>query len=122
ECMLDYAQRIAAQDLVWIRGASRILTSIAVGEYQLHSGINYHSTLRAKEKDKTGCLELKIIEPAPVRLSGPPMVVGTERPPSAAVLWVESVGGADAEVVIEKCEPLKSSIYTPGSAVEKIIR
>src|SRR5262245_17810196 len=122
EWMLDYAQKIAAQDPVWVRGASRVLTQIAAGEYLLHSGINYHSTVRAKEKDKTGCLELKVIEPVPVRLSEPQMVLETAKRPHAALLWLEFLTGNDAQAIIDKYEPLKSSIYAPGSAVEKIIR
>ena len=122
EWMVDYAQKIAAQDPVWIRGASRVLTQIAAGEYQLHSGINYHSTVRAKEKDKTGCLDLKIVEPVPVRLSEPQMVLETAKHPYAALLWLEFLAGSEAQVIIDKHEPLKSSIYATGSAVEKIIR
>lgn len=122
EWMLDYAKKVAAQDPIWIRGASRILTSIATGEYQLHSGINYHSTMRAKEKDKTGCLEVKIIEPVPVRLSEAQMVVETSKHPNAALLWLEFMASAEAQAIIDKYEPLKSSIYAPGSAVEKVIR
>ncbi len=122
EWMLDYAQKIAAQDPVWIRGASRVLTQIAAGEYLLHSGINYHSTMRAKEKDKTGCLELKIIEPVPVRLSEPQMIVETAKHPHAALLWLEFLAGSEAQAIIDKHEPLKSSIYSSASAVEKIIR
>ena len=122
EWMVGYAQKIAAQDPVWIRGASRVLTQIAAGEYQLHSGINYHSTLRAKEKDKTGCLDVKIIEPVPVRLSEPQMVVETAKRPHAALLWLEFLVGTEAQAIIDKHEPLKSSIYSPGSAVEKLIR
>ena len=122
EWMVDYAQKIAAQDPVWIRGASRVLTQIAAGEYQVHSGINYHSTVRAKEKDKTGCLELKIVEPVPVRLSEPQMVLETAKHPYAALLWLEFLAGSEAQVIIDKHEPLKSSIYAAGSAVEKIIR
>ncbi|MGH7847841.1 MAG: ABC transporter substrate-binding protein [Candidatus Binatia bacterium] len=122
EWMLDYAKKIAAQEPVWIRGASRILTSIAAGEYQLHSGINYHSTMRAKEKDKTGCLEVKIIEPVPVRLSEAQMVVKSAKHPNAALLWLEFMASAEAQAIIDKYEPLKSSIYAPGSAVEKVIR
>jgi ABC-type Fe3+ transport system substrate-binding protein len=122
EWMLDYAQKIAAQEPVWIRGASRVLTQIGAGEYQLHSGINYHSTMRAKEKDKTGCLDLKIIEPVPVRLAEPQMVVETAKRPHAALLWLEFLAGTEAQAIIDKHEPLKSSIYSPGSAVEKLIR
>jgi hypothetical protein len=122
EWMIDYAQKIAAQDPVWIRGASRVLTQIATGEYLLHSGINYHSTMRAKEKDRTGCLDLKIIEPVPVRLAEPQMVLETAKHPHAALLWLEFLAGSEAQAIIDKHEPLKSSIYTPGSAVEKIIR
>ena len=122
EWMLDYAKKVAAQDPLWIRGASRILTSIATGEYQLHSGINYHSTMRAKEKDKTGCLNVKIIEPVPVRLSEAQMVVESAKHPNAALLWLEFMASAEAQAIIDKYEPLKSSIYAPGSAVEKVIR
>jgi iron(III) transport system substrate-binding protein len=122
EWMVDYAQKISAQDPVWIRGASRVLTQIAAGEYLLHSGINYHSTIRAKEKDKSGCLDLKIIEPVPVRLSEPQMVVDTAKHPNAALLWLEFLASAEAQAIIDKHEPLKSSIYASGSAVEKIIR
>jgi iron(III) transport system substrate-binding protein len=122
EWMLDYAQKIAAQEPVWIRGASRILTQIGAGEYQLHSGINYHSTIRAKEKDKTGCLELKIIEPVPVRLAEPQMVLETAKQPHAALLWLEFLAGPEAQAIIDKHEPLKSSIHSAGSAVEKILR
>ena len=122
EWMVDYAQKIAAQEPVWIRGASRVLTQIAAGEYLLHSGINYHSTIRAKEKDKSGCLDVKIIEPVPVRLSEPQMVIDTAKHPNAALLWLEFLASAEAQAIIDKYEPLKSSIYASGSAVEKIIR
>ncbi len=122
EWMLDYAQKVAAQEPVWVRGASRVLTQIAAGEYLLHSGINYHSTMRAKEKDKTGCLDLKVIEPVPVRLSEPQMVLETAKHPHAALLWLEFLTSAEAQAIIDKDEPLKSSIYASGSAVEKLIR
>jgi ABC-type Fe3+ transport system substrate-binding protein len=122
EWMLDYAKKIAAQDPVWFRGATRILPAIAAGEYQLHSGINYHSTMRAMEKDKTGCLALKIIEPVPVRLSEAQMIVDTAKHPHAGLLWLEFLTGPEAQAIIDKYEPLKSSIYAPGSAVEKVIR
>lgn len=122
EWMIDYAHKIAAQEPVWVRGASRVLAQIAAGEYQLHSGINYHSTVRAKEKDKTGCLDLKIIEPVPVRLSEPQMILDTARRPHAALLWLEFVTGSEAQAIIDKYEPVKSSIYASGSAVEKILR
>jgi ABC-type Fe3+ transport system substrate-binding protein len=122
EWMRDYAKKIAAQDPVWIRGASRVLTSIAAGEHQLHSGINYHSTMRAKEKDKTGCLEVKVVEPVPVRLSEAQTVLGSAKHPHAGLLWLEFMASPEAQAIIDKYEPLKSSIYAPGSAVEKIIR
>jgi iron(III) transport system substrate-binding protein len=122
EWMIDYARKIAAQNPVWIRGASRVLTQIATGEYLLHSGINYHSTMRAKEKERTGCLDLKIIEPVPVRLAEPQMVLETAKHPHAGLLWLEFLGSGEAQAIIDKYEPLKSSIYTAGSAVEKVIR
>ena len=63
-----------------------------------------------------------MIEPVPVRLSEPQMVLETAKHPHAALLWLEFVTSADAQVIIDKNEPLKSSIYASGSAVEKLIR
>jgi ABC-type Fe3+ transport system substrate-binding protein len=121
EWMVNYAKNIAAQDPVWIRGASRILNSIASGEYTLHSGINYHTTMRAIAKDKTGCLQVKIIEPIPVRLAEPQMILESSKNPHAALLWLEFLASPEAQAINEKYE-LNSSLYVPGSAVEKVIR
>ncbi|MBI2986702.1 MAG: extracellular solute-binding protein [Deltaproteobacteria bacterium] len=122
EWMVEYAKKIAAQQPVWIRGASRVLTSIASGEFLLHSGVNYHSTMRAIEKDKTGCLGVKVIEPIPARLAEPQMILETALHPYSAMLWLEFLASPEAQSIIDQYEPLKSSIYARGSAVEKIIR
>ena len=122
EWMIDFATKIAAQNPIWFRGATRALTLIANGEFLLHSAVNYNSTVRAMRKDKTGCLAFRIVEPAPVRLAEPEIILETAPHPHAGLLWVEFMASPEAQAFIDKYEPLKSSLYVTGSAVEKALR
>ena len=60
ESMLDYARRVAAQDPIWIRGQSRYLTSIAVGEYSLFLLAFHYSCLREAAKNPTARSAVKL--------------------------------------------------------------
>jgi len=120
--MVGHARRIAAQQPVWVRGHTRVLTAIATGEYTLHSGTNYHSTVRAAQKDRSSCLQAKVIEPIPMRLQEPEMVIEKAQNPYAALLWFEFLASPAAQKILDDHEPLKSSIYAPGSALEKLVR
>lgn len=122
EWMVSHARKIAAQQPVWVRGHTRALTAIAAGEYTLHSGTNYHSAVRAAQKDRTGCLQPKVIEPVPVRLTEPEMVVEKAQSPYAGLLWLEFLASPVAQKILDEYEPLKSSIYVSGSALEKLVR
>ncbi len=77
EKTIDFAKRLAGQQPVWVRGGSRVLTSITLGEYALFIGPNYHTVKRAQVKDPTGVIDLKLPEPVPTRLSDTAAVVNT---------------------------------------------
>ena len=63
EKTLDFARKIAAQEPVWVRGATRTLTATAAGEYSLFLGSEFQYRDESHEKDPTGTLDLKVIEP-----------------------------------------------------------
>src|SRR5262245_6854326 len=65
---LDYAEKIAAQEPVWVRGQTRGLTAIVGGEHTLFHLVYYHSCMRAAKKDPSGSLQCKVVEPVPGRL------------------------------------------------------
>ncbi|MGH7844853.1 MAG: ABC transporter substrate-binding protein [Candidatus Binatia bacterium] len=122
EQAVKYAKGLAAQQPIWVRGHSRSLVAMAAGEIALHSMTNYNSAMEAMGKDPRGCLQVRLIEPIPVRLSGPQMVVENATNPYAAILWLEFIASPAAQDIIDQDEPLKSSIYSPDSAVEKVVR
>jgi|SRR5262245_17858099 len=121
EWMASYADKIRAQNPVWLRGHMLALTSMIAGEYALHSGAYYSNYLRAQEKDPQKVLEYKVIEPAPVSIMEPEMVLGSARHPYAALLFLEHEASPEGQAIIDKYEPSKASIHSPGSAVAKAI-
>jgi Bacterial extracellular solute-binding protein len=122
EWMMSHARKIAAQQPIWTRGHTRVLTAIAAGEYTLHSGTNYHSVVRAAQKDRSGCLQPKVIEPVPMRLQEPEMVVNGAPNVYSGLLWLEFLATPAAQKILDDYEPLKSSIYVTDSALEKLVR
>jgi iron(III) transport system substrate-binding protein len=121
EWVVNYARRIKEQDPVWVRGNTRALTGIAVGEYALHQLTNYHSCVRATWKDKSKSLACKIIEPIPVRIQEPDFVAKTAADPYAALLFIEHQASPEGQKVLDDNEPLKSSLYS-GGEISKIIQ
>ena len=63
-----YARKLAAQQPVWVRGHTRYLNAMAVGEYRLFFGVYYHGVMRQKNKGSQD-LEVVVLEPATVRLT-----------------------------------------------------
>src|SRR6266498_2874366 len=122
EWMISYSKKIAAQQPIWIRGQSRTITQIAAGEYTLHCGAYYQGVVRVMRKDPSGCLQLRIIEPIPVRVDGPHTVLGTAANPHAALLWLEFMASPKGQAIIDEYEPVSASVFSPGSALEKIVR
>ena len=122
EWVLNYCRRLAAQEPIWVRGQTRALTSMAAGEYALYAAVNYHSTVGVMKKDPTGNLQYKVVEPVPVRLSETEAVLNSAAHPHAGLLWLEFVAAPEGQRIIDEHEPLKSSLFAQGSAVEKLIR
>jgi ABC-type Fe3+ transport system substrate-binding protein len=122
EKTVDFAKRLAAQQPVWVRGGSRVLTSIALGEYALFIGPNYHTVKRAQAKDPTGSIDLKLPEPVPTRLSDTAAVVAAAAAPNAALLWLEFLGSAKGQKIAEEMEPFAASIFSQGFVQEQVTR
>jgi Bacterial extracellular solute-binding protein len=122
EWMINYSKKLAAQQPIWIRGQTRAITQIATGEYTLHCGAYYQGVVRVMRKDLTGCLQLRIIEPIPVRVDGPHTVFATAVNPHAALLWLEFMASPQGQAIIDEYEPVSASVFSPGSALEKIVR
>ena len=123
ERTLDFARKLAAQDPIWTRGATRTTTAVAVGEYSLYRGTNLGSINRAMRKDPTGNLKYEIIEPAPVRnVNGAMAILNTADHPFAALLWLEFLASPEGQEIIDKYEPLKASVFTPSSGIAQATR
>jgi iron(III) transport system substrate-binding protein len=120
--MVDYARKLAAQEPVWVRGFTRAYMAIMAGEHALHSFGNYNAIIRIARNDPKQSLAFKVVEPVPVRIHEPQGVYRLAEHPYAALLWLEFQAGPEGQKIIDQYEPLKSSIYAPGSELEKLIR
>ena len=67
---LKFSKSLAQQNPIWIRGHTRVLAAMAVGEYPMLLGANLNSTLRAIKKERAGVLAYKAVDPIPVRIHG----------------------------------------------------
>jgi ABC-type Fe3+ transport system substrate-binding protein len=121
EWVVNYARKIKEQEPVWVRGNTRALTSISVGEYALHQLTNYHSCVRATWKDKSKSLLCKVIEPVSVRIQEPDFVLKSSANPYAALLYLEHQASPEGQKILDETEPFKSSVYTTGE-VSRIIQ
>jgi iron(III) transport system substrate-binding protein len=115
ERTLEYARKLAEQQPVWVRGASRATMAVFAGEYPMFIGGNYKTVRRAQQKDRAGILQYKFLEPIPVRPSESVGVVATSANPHAALLWIEFLATAEGQKILDDFDPFGASIYTPGS-------
>jgi iron(III) transport system substrate-binding protein len=122
EWTLNYARKIKAQDPIWVRGRAGAVNAMINGEYALFLTSHYHSCVRRGERDPTKSLVCQLIEPIPVRIVEPDAVANNAPNPHAALLWLEFVASPAGQRIIDDHQPLKSSIYAPGSELEKVIR
>jgi hypothetical protein len=120
EKTLEFARRLAAQEPIWVRGATRLLTAMAAGEYALFMGPNYNSVKRAESKDKSGSLGLKAAEPIPTRIARADGVLSMAENPHAALLWLEFHASSEAQEIMDKITPYQASIHYPRSAMARI--
>lgn len=85
-------------------------------------GPNYSSVKGAQRKDPLGMLQYVILEPVPVRIGTEQAILATSKHPHAALLWLEFIASPEAQNLIDQHEPLASSFYVRGSAVEQELR
>jgi ABC-type Fe3+ transport system substrate-binding protein len=120
EWVVSYARKIREQDPVWVRGNTRALTAISIGEYAMHQLTNYHSCVRATWKDKTKSLVCKVIEPVSIRIQEPDFIMKNAASPNAALLFLEHQASPEGQKVLDESEPMKSSLFS-GGEVSKIL-
>jgi ABC-type Fe3+ transport system substrate-binding protein len=114
EWVVNFARKIKEQEPVWVRGNTRALTAISVGEYAMHQLTNYHSCVRATWKDKSKALGCKVIEPVSIRIQEPDFVFKNAANPNAALLYIEHQASPEGQKILDEIEPMKSSIFGPG--------
>jgi ABC-type Fe3+ transport system substrate-binding protein len=114
EWVMNYARKIKEQDPIWVRGNTRAMSGIIAGEYPLHQMTQYHSCVRATEKDVTKSLGCKILEPVPVKLQDVVGVLQTAPNPSRALLFIEHAASREGQKIIDQFNPLKSNVFADG--------
>jgi len=117
ERVLSYSKALAGQEPIWTIGYARSLGAMVAGEMGLAHMINWHSTVRAQQKDPKASLGYKIVEPVPVRLTVADGVTANATHPYAGLLWLEFLATPEAQAIIDKHDPLKSNLYVRGSEV-----
>ena len=123
EPTLDFARKLAAQQPIWGKGGARVTNSVATGEYSLYLGPNFSTVKRAMTKDPTGALSYRIVEPVVTNIGHHSTgTLKTANHPHAALLWLEFLASPEGQEIIDKYEPLKASLYTPGSVVAQEVR
>jgi hypothetical protein len=116
----NYASKLKDQEPIWVRGYARAMASMAAGEYALHQQANYQSCVEVAEKHPKKSIVCKVIEPVPVRLIELQGVTISAANPYAALLWLEFQASPAGQRIIDKYEPLKSSVFGPGSELAKV--
>jgi ABC-type Fe3+ transport system substrate-binding protein len=120
---LEFARKLAGQQPVWGRGATRLLTAVATGEYPIYLGSNFSAANRAMAKDPTGALNYKIIEPVPIiNVNFADGILNTADNPHVALLWLEFLASREGQEILDKYGPLRASVFTPGSVYEQVTR
>ncbi|MGH7845782.1 MAG: ABC transporter substrate-binding protein [Candidatus Binatia bacterium] len=120
EWAVQHARKLRQQGPVWVRGQSRAITAMSNGESGMLHLAYYHSCIRAKEKNVTKTIECKVIEPVPARIQEMTAVNTRAQNPNAGLLWVEFQVSPQGQRIIDDKEPLKSSIFVPGSELATV--
>ena len=121
EKTLDVAKKLAAQQPVWFRGETRLMTTMLAGELALCLGPNYKSVKLVQEKDARKILEYKVIEPVPARLTEAEAVLNAAANPYAGLLWLEFQASAEGQKILDDVD-LAASILSLGSVHEQLTR
>lgn len=118
DALLDYAAKIKDQDPIWVRGDTNSLTLMSAGEYDLHAFSNYHSAYRVSLE--TDNIAIKLLEPIPVRLTQIEGIRKGAANIAGALLFQEYTASEEVQKYLDDDEPMQSSIYAPGSELNKL--
>ena len=118
EKTLNFARGIVAQQPVWSRGHSRVLTAMAGGEYSMLIGANLNSTKRAIDKDRTKCIAFKVVEPVPVWIGEHEAVFAKAEYPYAGLLWLEFCATEEAKKIVDQGSYEGSYLFPVTSAYQ----
>jgi iron(III) transport system substrate-binding protein len=119
---VDFARRLAAQNPVWGRGHTRMISSVANGDAAAVVGSNLGAVKRAQEKDPTGVLGMKIVEPVPIRFHETYSVLNSSEHPYAGLLWIEFMVSPEGQRIFDEYWPLGASVLSSGSAQQELTR
>jgi len=122
EKTLDFARKIKAQDPIWVRGSTRTMTAILAGEVPMMIGPNWHNMKELEAKDPSGVLKALLLEPVPLRFGNRQAILAAAQHPHAALLWLEWMASPEAQKITDEKEPLASSMYVRGGAVEQELK
>lgn len=122
EKTVDFARKLVAQDPIWSRGHTRMVSSVISGDGAAVAGTNLGTVKRMQEKDRLGVLGSKIIEPVPIRLHEGNSILNTADYPYAGLLWLEFLASSEGQKLIDEHWPLGASVLSPGSAQEELTR
>jgi len=122
ERTVDFARRIAAQNPIWGRGQTRMISSVANGDATAVVGSNLGAVKRAQEKDPAGVLGMKIVEPVPIRFHETYSVLNSAEHPYAGLLWIEFMVSPEGQKIFDDYWPLGASVLSSGSAQQELTR
>jgi len=122
ERTVDFARKLVAQDPIWSRGHTRMVSSVISGDGVAVAGTNLGTVKRMQEKDRLRILGMKIIEPVPIRIHEGNGILNTADYPYAGLLWLEFLASSEGQKLIDKHWPLGASVLSPGSAQEELTR
>jgi hypothetical protein len=77
---------------------------------------------RQQRKDPSGSTQFVVLEPVPVRFGTEQGILASSRNRHAALLWLQFIVSPEAQRLIDEYEPLTSSLYVRGSAIEQELR
>jgi len=120
---IEFARKLAAQQPSWGSGGTRLATAVATGEHPFLCCVNYSSAERNVRKDRTGRLNYKIVEPVPTRVvEHARAIFKTAEHPYTGLLWLEFLASPEGQDIIDKNEPFRGSVYSPGSKQAQVTR
>ncbi|HWP57886.1 MAG TPA: ABC transporter substrate-binding protein [Candidatus Acidoferrales bacterium] len=115
EKTLDFAKRIAAQQPVWVRGHTIVISAVQTGEIPMFMGTNFGAVKRAQAKDRARVLGYKFLEPVVGRLHLTDGVLAAARHPYAALLWLEFQASPEGQKLLDEHWPFGGSVLLPDS-------